>query len=260
MISKVSSVLFMIQILKRFRETLWLACKSVNAQWGSGGVFLMHTQASKRRTQRNERQWHFAFLRRETLGEDRISAEKDARTWDENLLCIVKILPSIGFRSYALEFRNSPIVYSCVCVSPSPSDPTGPWRFHLQVKFPTPFLRSVEWQGEKRRHHQLFPTLHPEHLFRHPDAVCPGGRCHCRLAAERGKKQPAHRPLASTHLRVVSCTSKATSSSTNFMRSSISVKPNNLGLSGKPGYFRKIILKVKNHRALRTHNGCVCVV
>ena len=78
----------------------------------------------------------------------------------------------------------------------------------------------------------------------------------CRERRER----PVHRYMASaTGPQTVPA--KPFSSSTNFIRSRISVKPHNFGLSGKRVCFnKKIFLKVKNFRVLRNHTGnCVCV-
>lgn len=45
----------------------------------------------------NEKQRRFAFLRRGTVGEDRISAEKEARTWDENFFALWKFYQAQDF-------------------------------------------------------------------------------------------------------------------------------------------------------------------
>ena len=184
MISKVSLVLFMIQILKRFPETLWLApaqvCECTVKFW------------------RGALPWCTPSHQKEAPEEMKSSGALlfwDEEPWKKREF-LLKRMPELEMKIFFVlwkfyqaqdldqEIPNN--TQSCLCFSPS-SEVSCPF---------SKVSGKTSWETKVK---QLSP-LHPKHLFRHPDTVCPECRRYHRLAAQREKKQPVHRPVASTHL------------------------------------------------------------
>lgn len=143
---------------------------------------------------------------------------KELEMW---LLCIVKILPSVGFKSW-----NPEQCTEIVCISVS----------YLSIKFLTLFLRSVGMtKVRKLRHNQVLPPLHPKHLFQTFKCCASREQMSPRTGysspSEGGRKQPLHRHMVCIHSSDLKLCQQNHFLWIPFTCSSISVKPHNFGLA-----------------------------